>query len=733
MTERQIRNRETTASEQVSRVAAQPYSKPSPPHLLGLQQTVGNQAVTAMIAQRSVVQRSVVQRDGDETAAAKALRTKSVSDAQDASKQLTGVSEGDKFALIDILRKQGWVGPLDEYALERIWGSFGEALPTVAESHLAEWKDCVNKGAELQKLPGARAFITAFELDAKARAATNLRANEALTKAEFEHLGMEPDLKVPDQAFIAPPPDQLRRLQETQGLAKSAAATITHLLWMKENINYAGERFNPHKKPALDFALGDGRSLWSMACDEWAKGEALLAMIANSSPALFVAMGAATPTYERESVPGSLSLLAETDPVKNPQAAKQGIHTILKTVMKNIGLARDNLPSTDPRVLQPVHTQMKKGVGPSGTDWSRPFARWVIDQEAADYQSEQMWKKLALEGAAFAALVAAEIATFGGATFFVATGIGLAASAADAVNSQQESSEMQALGGSAAHTDSLMVHQGQVTAAEAAAEAAALALVINTLAVGVGGAMRAADAALQAENARRLAVLQQRYADRIASDVQLQKQIDALEKLLATPMSPTKATEELRTVEAVLGTPPPESAAALPTGPPQLTGGGNAVFDPAVGVGKRGMAIEGAMAKVYRRMTGGIRRLPANFKGIDFVSGGSTTVTVAADGARSEAIVGASGISEKSLDLLTLATREPKSPASVTDTLRKHIRDLFQFEHYQLQGIEVSELSSRVLNVYVGPGAPSAAQAEAIQATGSYAAQHGVIMNIIVF
>ena len=59
-----------------------------------------------------------------------------------------------------------------------------------------------------------------------------------------------------------------------------------------------------------------------MACDEWAKGEALLAMIANSSPALFVAMGAATPTYERESVPGSLSLLAETDPsrIRRPRS-----------------------------------------------------------------------------------------------------------------------------------------------------------------------------------------------------------------------------------------------------------------------------------------------------------------------------------------------------------------------------------------------------------------------------
>lgn len=728
MIERRSPHRDTDRNQPWPSLPAQRSGSRRVSGLVGLQRTAGNKAVATLIAQRASVQRV-----GDETPVAKALRTRSVSDAKDASNELTGASEGDKFGLIDILRKQGWVGPLDEYALERIWRSFGENLPAVAESHLTQWKDCVNKGAELQKLPAAKAYITAFELDAKARAAANLRSNEALTKAEVERLSIDPEVRVPDEAFIAPPPDQLRRLQETQGLAKSAAATMTHLLWMKENINYAGERFDPHKKPALDFDLGDGRSLWSMARDEWAKGEALLAMIANSSPALFVAIGAATPTFERESVPGSLSVIAETDPAKNPQAAKQGIQILLKSVLKNISLARENLPSTDPRVLQPVHSQLKQGTGASGTDWSRPFARWVIDQEAADYQSEQMWKKLALESAAFAALVAAEIATFGGATFFVATGIGLAASAADAVTSQQQSSDLQALGGSAAHAESLMVHQGQVTAAEAAAEAAALALVINALAVGVGGAMRAGEAALQAENARRLAVLQQRYADRIAADAQLQKQIDALEKVLATPASPTKATEELRAVEAVLGTPAPETGAALPVGPPRLTGGGNAVFDPAVGVGARGMDIEGAMAKVYRRMTGGIRRMPAGFKGIDFVSGGTTTVTVTADGVRSEAIVGASGISEKTLDLLTLATREPKSPAAITKALRGHIRDLFQFEHYQLKGIEVSDLSSRVLNVYVGPGAPTAAQSEAIQATAAYASQHEVIMNIVVF
>jgi len=341
-----------------------------------------------------------------------------------------------------------------------------------------------------------------------------------------------------------------------------------------------------------------------------------------------------------------------------------------------------------------------------------------------------MWKKLALEAAAFAALLVAELATFGGATFLVATGMGLGASAVDALNSQNESAELKALGGSAVQTSTMLVYKGQVTAAEAGAEAAAIGLVLNTLAAGVGGMMRAGEVALEAQNARQLAVLQQRYADRIASDAALQKQIDTLEKLMKTPGSASKTANELKAVETAVGTPAADATAVLPTGPDRLTGGGNAAFG--LGVGERGMIIEGAMAKVYKRMSGGIRRLPANFKALDFLSGGTSTVTVTPAGVRTEAIVGATGISEKSLDLLTL-TREAKSGEAIKATLKTHIRDLFQFEHYELEGIEVSQLSGRVLNVYVGPGAPSQVQAAAIQELTGYASSYGVHMNVMVF
>ena len=693
--------------------------------MIALQQSAGNQAVARLVAQRITAQ-----REPDETPVAKAVRTRDVGDAKDASKNLKGATDSDKLILIDILRSQGWVGLLDEYALERIWGSL-DGLADMDSGRLAIWKDCVKKGADLDELGVGRHLVTVFELDARVRAQSNLRVNDAYVRAQMAQLGIDPTLRVPDQTFLAPAPEELKRLQETQGLAKSAITTISHLLWMKDNIKYAGERFDPHKKPALDFDLGDGRSLWSMARDEWARGEALLGMIANSSAAVFTAMNAAIPAFERDSVPGSLSVLAETDPVKNPQAAKRGIQLLLKSVLKNIELAGDNLGETDPRNLLAVHAQLKKGRGPSGTDWSKPLPGWIIDHEAADYQDVQMWKKLGLEAAAFIALVVAELATFGGATFLVATGMGLAASATDAVTSQKESAELKSLGGSAVQTQSMMVYQGQVTAAEAAAEAAALGLVINGLAVGVGGALRVGEVALQAQNARRLTVLRQRYAERIAADGKLQKQIDALEQLLNKPGSASKVTEELKAVESAVGTPSPGATAALPPGPDRLTGGGGAVFD--MGVGERGMAIEGAMSKVYRRMTGGIRRLPANFKALDFVSGGTTTVTVTAEGVRTEAIVGATGISEKSLDLLTVGAREAKSAEAITQSLRSHIRDLFQFERYELQGIEVSDVSSRVLNVYVGPGTPTAAQAEAIKATADYASSYGVVMNVTVF
>jgi hypothetical protein len=93
----------------------------------------------------------------------------------------------------------------------------------VADTHLEEWADCVEKGADLDELPAVQHLVTVLELDTKARARS----------------------ATPHEAFIAPSPEELTRLLKIQGLAKAGVTTISHMLWVKENINYAGNASTP--------------------------------------------------------------------------------------------------------------------------------------------------------------------------------------------------------------------------------------------------------------------------------------------------------------------------------------------------------------------------------------------------------------------------------------------------------------------------------------------------------
>lgn len=88
-------------------------------------------------------------------------------------------SQTEKYALIDILDNQWWVGPLDELALLRIWESFGsgregidagKAIIEAASTRIGLnlWQRSVDRGARLDSLPPVIAFLSIFEILAKA-------------------------------------------------------------------------------------------------------------------------------------------------------------------------------------------------------------------------------------------------------------------------------------------------------------------------------------------------------------------------------------------------------------------------------------------------------------------------------------------------------------------------------------------------------------------------------------
>jgi WXG100 family type VII secretion target len=141
----------------------------------------------------------------------------------------------------------------------------------------------------------------------------------------------------------------------------------------------------------------------------------------------------------------------------------------------------------------------------------------------------------------------------------------------------------------------------------------------------------------------------------------------------------------------------------------------------------RGNTIEHYMAKLCRR-GGEIRRLPKNFKTIDFVSGGTTRVIKDANGKwAGEVIEGAVGISEKTLDL---GGTSVKSADELFRSQKRHIDALIDFKPYKGKGIEVKDLSEKVLNLRYGPGKPSQAQIEGLERLIKYAQDNDITINI---
>jgi hypothetical protein len=137
-------------------------------------------------------------------------------------KNFAGVSDDRKFMLIGVLLNQAWVGPFDEYALEAIWGSFGDRVVTVASSAIGAglWQSSIDRGAELEDLPAIQKLRADFRTDVIALARGYLESNDALVVAESANAG----ISLEDQPAAGPPTeDQQKQTQAMQAAAESVA------------------------------------------------------------------------------------------------------------------------------------------------------------------------------------------------------------------------------------------------------------------------------------------------------------------------------------------------------------------------------------------------------------------------------------------------------------------------------------------------------------------------------
>ncbi|WP_045118456.1 AHH domain-containing protein [Haliangium ochraceum] len=362
------------------------------------------------------------------------------------------LSDAERLAFIRALLAQGWVGPRDESALERIWASFGGRVLEVAGAHIGLWRQSCARGAELNELPAVRWMQARFRRDVRARARDVLARNEAYVRAEMEALGTTERGAVAPAASLIPEDEQadylasLRERAEDLALARDAQARLKSVpVGYERFVNSGGSlwqsaRFHPDARPTFahdseavpEARRADGVRSWDEVKAHHERLQAVIAQLASTSPVLFQA--AAQEDDE------ALATMAAAPPGE----ARGTMAVRLADLLSDIRATRAKLGGDlDDRDLTPLHEQLFAGAASaSGTDWSAPGDRWAAEQLLADHESTAFWTQLGLGTLAAAAFVVAELASFGSATFFLAAGAGVAAGGTLAAGSWEHAEDL---------------------------------------------------------------------------------------------------------------------------------------------------------------------------------------------------------------------------------------------------------------------------------------------------
>jgi hypothetical protein len=438
-----------------------------------LGKALGTKPGTAMGTKRDLVHR---RPDGfDRADAATPLTDRELFDAALASRDPAKLqrvrnwgafNEQERMQALNALHGQGWAGPLDEYAMEAIWGSFGSNVAQVAARNLGVWEACMARGAELADLPALQQVRVDFESDVRQTAKSYMALNLAGIQGEMETLGLN---QTPGTAEGVQ--DSNRRLDELQQLlrdvelAQEAANALKRIpVGYNVQTHRGGTEFVDIEVPALfdpesapdTTHPGDGKADWSAVKGQWDRVQAVLTSYAGMSPAVYTSL--------RDKSTGRIAHAS-------PEEARRLLAEQLEATDARIRATQPKIDSGDLdwRDLKPIHQQLYGGKGaPSGRPWSNRFYKSIGEDVIGDH--EGMATLLAVGGGllAGALFVIAEVASAGAATPMAvamlqgaAIGVGVGQAAA----SWENYADLRTAANASASPDTELVTQGQADAA----------------------------------------------------------------------------------------------------------------------------------------------------------------------------------------------------------------------------------------------------------------------------
>lgn len=363
-----------------------------------------------------------------------------------------------------------WVGPLDEYELGRLWGSFGMGLPDAIEANQVLWNRSKSRGMELSDIPITRQVRAMFSDAVRAVAQDYLDKNEKGATDAQKELGFDKEAaatpeqqeKQKDLEFMAV---QVQELKKTKKRIEEAA----YVGWAKQGdtpvpahdphanaypVPFVAGAPPPLGPDGLDRQKPDDKPMvpYDEVMAQWKPVSGALIALLDEHPALYAA----------EMQDGLGRIAGETKDDNPVQAAREA----LAGIVESIGKTRSNLSGggLDWRELRPIHRQLMSGDRKQGPlDWSRNYYKEAMKEEIGDYETMKAVEDVGIGVLTAVAFLFAELASGGTATAFLLVGLG--ATAGQTAQKWENWSQLENAAGSAASSTTALVDKEQVDAA----------------------------------------------------------------------------------------------------------------------------------------------------------------------------------------------------------------------------------------------------------------------------
>ncbi|BCW72425.1 hypothetical protein NicSoilB8_34690 [Arthrobacter sp. NicSoilB8] len=453
-----------------------------------LQRSAGNRAVTHLLGRNGVERRHglALQRQTEH------IRT---SDEVQQVASFAGVPDAERVRLFGIVLDQVWVGPRDEAALVRLWGSLDEdGLVRFADAHPELWHQCISRGADLLDLPRYRAIQDRFRADVLALARQHLDNNERLIRGELAALGPPeeaPGMAAADRvAALQAAAASLSNLQRAQEAARQARVGWRLGDGGEVDADFVGREvkfqmpFRPGEPPPLtqepeDVPNGDifVQPVVPFA-DVQARYDAAAQAIAYSTSASPGLVG----LIRAGSSAATEAFVTDADPA----SARDRLLAPLRGVLTDIGSTRANLGGRlNALDLTPLHDQLFEGTAGGGVAWSTGFRRDVVRSMVVGHNIERAAARLALREVQHLALLFAPFTS--GASLLLLLGGATAAAGLQAYLSHREAGVVAAAEGSAVEPGTALVRPGSAEFARMTTENDTIAFGLALLTLGAAG------------------------------------------------------------------------------------------------------------------------------------------------------------------------------------------------------------------------------------------------------